>query len=145
MELKNPRPAPIGNGEPEGRCWKFFLKRTPGLLGPHFARAIEVLRKAGVKVVGLDYLFSISAESWLKRLNLPNRNESRIYDVPLRAQLAAGQVVLASNMVIDDNGKRKILLPIWDYWNSLSGKLDDIGLTNFYNDPDGTIRQFSPF
>jgi len=112
--------------------------------GPHFARALEVLRKAGVKVVGLDYLFSVSAESWLKRLNLPNKNESRIYDVPLRAQLAAGQVVLASNMVIDVQGKRKILLPIWDYWNSLPGKLDDVGLTNFYNDPDGTIRQFSP-
>ena len=112
--------------------------------GPHFALALEVLKKVGVKIIGIDYLFSVSAESWLKKLKLPGKNESRVYDGPLRAQLAGGQVVLASSMVIDDNGKRKILFPIWDYWNSLPGKLDDVGLTNFYNDPDGTIRRFSP-
>ena len=44
---------------------------------PHFARVIAVLRQAGVKVIGLDLLFSISAESWLKRLKLPESDQSR--------------------------------------------------------------------
>lgn len=32
--------------------------------GPHFARVIENTRKAGVRIIGVDYLFTISAESW---------------------------------------------------------------------------------
>ena len=109
---------------------------------PHFARAIQRLRQAGVRVIGLDYLFTVSAESWLKRLKLPDSNQSRTYDLALREQLASGQVLLAGNLVVDEGGKRKVLLPISDYWSSLPGKLDDVGLVNFYNDPDGVIRQF---
>lgn len=111
---------------------------------PHFARALKVLRQAGVKVIGLDYLFSVSAESWLKKLGMPDGEQSRRYDLPLRAQLAAGQVVLAANLVIDETGKRKVLLPISDYWLSLPQKMDDVALVNFYNDPDGVIRRFLP-
>jgi len=33
---------------------------------PHFARAMETLTRAGVKVIGLDYLYQVSAEDWLK-------------------------------------------------------------------------------
>lgn len=110
--------------------------------GPHFARAIEVLRQAGVQVIGLDYLFSVSPESWIKRLNLPESEKSRTYDLPLREQLASGRVVLPGNLVIDDRGKSQVLLPLPDYWASLPGKLDDVGLVNFFNDPDGVIRRF---
>ena len=35
--------------------------------GPHFAKGIEVLRRVGVRIIGLDYLFAVSAESWLKK------------------------------------------------------------------------------
>src|SRR4030042_513850 len=59
---------------------------------PHFARAIQVLRQAGARVIGLDYLFAISPESWLRKLNLPESEKSRTYDLPFREQLAAGQV-----------------------------------------------------
>ncbi|MDP3182309.1 MAG: adenylate/guanylate cyclase domain-containing protein [Desulfobaccales bacterium] len=111
---------------------------------PHIARALEVLRKVGVRVVGLDYLFSASAESWLKKLGLPDPQQSRRFDLPFREQLASGKVVLAANLVIDEKGMRKVLLPLADYWLSLPGKLDDVGLVNFYNDPDGVIRQFVP-
>ncbi len=111
---------------------------------PHFARALKVLRQAGVRVIGLDYLFSVSAESWLKKLGLPDKEQSRRYDLPLREQLASGKVVLAGNLIIDAQGKRKVLLPLADYWLSLPGQLDDVGLVNFYNDPDGVIRQFVP-
>ncbi|MGO9177468.1 MAG: CHASE2 domain-containing protein [Desulfobaccales bacterium] len=108
---------------------------------PHFARAIAVLRQAGAKVIGLDFLFSISAESWLKRLKLPETDQSRTYDLPLREQLASGQVILAGDLAFDADGKEKVLLPLPDYWASLPGKLDDVGLVKFYSDPDGVIRR----
>jgi adenylate cyclase len=67
---------------------------------------------------------------------------SRIFDLPLREQLAAGQVVLASSLVFDARGQGQILWPPPDYWGALPGKLDDVGLINFYNDADGVVRQF---
>ena len=50
---------------------------------------MEVLTKAGVKAIGLDFIYTVSAESWLSKLNLPGSDISRNYDSPLRAQLAA--------------------------------------------------------
>ena len=111
---------------------------------PHFARAIQVLRRAEVRVIGLDYLFFVSAESWLKRLNLPESEKSRTFDLHFRKQLAAGQVVLAATLAFIGQGKGQVLLPLKDYWLSLPGKLEDVGLVNFYNDPDGAIRRFAP-
>ncbi len=111
---------------------------------PHFARALAVLRQAGAKVIGLDFLFSVSAESWLKRLKLPESGQSRTYDLPFREQLAAGKAILAAEEVADSQGKAKILLPLPDYWGSLPGQLEDVGLVNFFHDPDGVIRRFLP-
>lgn len=111
---------------------------------PHFARALAVLRQVGAKVIGLDFLFSVSAESWLKRLKLPGNDLSRTYDLPFRKQLAAGKTILAAEEVTEAPGKAKILLPLPDYWGSLPGKLEDVGLVNFFHDPDGVIRRFLP-
>ncbi|MFH1594850.1 MAG: adenylate/guanylate cyclase domain-containing protein [Pseudomonadota bacterium] len=108
---------------------------------PHFARVIRVLRQAGVKIIGLDFLFSVSAESWLKRLKLPESDQSRTYDLPFREQLASGRVILAGDLVIDADGKEKALLPLPDYWGSLPEKLDDVGLVKLYGDSDGVIRR----
>jgi len=107
---------------------------------PHFARVIGVLRQAGVKIIGLDFLFSVSAESWLKRLKLPESDQSRTYDLPFREQLASGRVILAGDLVYDADGKEKALLPLPDYWGSLPEKLDDVGLVKLYGDSDGVIR-----
>ena len=112
--------------------------------GPHFARALAVLRQAGAKVIGLDFLFSVSAESWLKKLQLPKSDQSRTYDLPLREQLAAGKVILAGDLAYDADGKEKALLPLPDYWGALPEKLEDVGLVKFYTDPDGVIRRFLP-
>jgi CHASE2 domain-containing sensor protein len=38
--------------------------------GPYFAQAIEKARRAGAGIIGLDYLFSVSAESWLNKIAL---------------------------------------------------------------------------
>ncbi len=111
---------------------------------PYLARAMAVLRRAGARVMGLDFLFLVSAESWLKRLKLPENDQSRTYDLPFREQLAAGKIILAAEKVVAANGKAKILLPLPDYWGSLPGKLEDVGLVNFFSDPDGVIRWFLP-
>jgi adenylate cyclase len=111
---------------------------------PHFARVIKVLRQAGAKVIGLDFLFSVSAESWLKKLKLPESHLSRTYDLAFREQLAAGKVVLAGDLAVDTRGQTRLLLPLPDYWASLPGKLDDVGLVRFFNDPDGMVRRFAP-
>ncbi len=112
--------------------------------GPHFAKAIGVLREAGARVIGLDFLFSVSAESWIKKLNMPGSHESRTYDIPLRAQLAEGKVILAATLVFNEQGEGKPLLPLQEYTNVLPGGLRDVGLTNFYSDSDGVVRRFVP-
>ena len=109
--------------------------------GPHFARVLEVLHQVGARVVGLDFLFPVSVEAWLKKLDLPS-GRSRTHDLALRQQLAAGKVILGGNLLLEEGGKSETLLPIPEYYFSLPHRLDDVGLTNFYNDPDGVIRRF---
>lgn len=113
--------------------------------GPFFARAISVLRQAGARVMGLDFVFVVSAEAWLKKLKLPESSLSRTFDLPLREQLAAGRVVLAGDLAMDVQGKAKVLLPPPDYWGSLPEGLEDVGLVNFFfQDQDGVIRSLAP-
>ena len=112
--------------------------------GPHFAKGIEVLRRVGVRVIGLDYLFSISAESWLKKLEVPGSERSRTFDIPMRAQLATGKVIPIGWVTSNDKGESELLLPMRDYLFALPGGTADVGLANFYSDDDGVVRQFVP-
>ena len=71
------------------------LKDDPFVFwAPHFGRAMDVLANAGAKVIGLDFLYQVSAESWLRKLNLPDSDISRNFDSPLRAALARGDKIL---------------------------------------------------
>ncbi len=112
--------------------------------GPYFARVIGNVRRAGARVIGLDYLFSVSAESWLKKLGGSGSDKGRIHDIPMRRELASGQVVLIASMVSLEQGKGQLLLPIDDYLFALPGGPADIGLANFYADQDGVVRRFFP-
>ncbi|MEJ5377481.1 MAG: adenylate/guanylate cyclase domain-containing protein [bacterium] len=112
--------------------------------GPHFAKAMEVLRSVGVKVIGLDYLFSVSPESWLKKMGLPYELSSRTYDVPMRQQLSRGSVILIGVLAATKEEHGEILLPVEDYIFSLPNGLGDVGLANFLSDPDGVVRNFIP-
>jgi class 3 adenylate cyclase/CHASE2 domain-containing sensor protein len=112
--------------------------------GPHFARAIESIRRAGARIIGVDYLFSVSAESWLKKLELSRTDKSRTYDIPMRVQLASGQVVLIASVADNGQDKWQPMLPINDYLFSLPGGPVDVGLGNFYTDKDGVVRRFFP-
>jgi class 3 adenylate cyclase len=112
--------------------------------GPYFADVIGNVRRAGARIIGLDYLFSVSAESWLKKLEVSGSDKGRIYDIPMRKELASGQVVLIANTVSNDKGQSQLLLPINDYLFALPGGPADIGLGNFYADQDGVVRRFLP-
>lgn len=111
---------------------------------PHFGQAMNTLSQAGVKAIGLDFRYAVSAETWLKKLKLPDSEISRNYDVPLRAQLAAGQVVLISHLVANQSGGAEILLPPEDHLLVLPGGLADTGLANLFADDDGVTRRFVP-
>ena len=109
---------------------------------PHFARVIQVLRRVGARVIGLDYLFQISIESWLKTLDLPPDHRSLNYDGPFKQQLTSGQVVMAAVRDLDEHKKRKIIPPIPNYLSFLPQPVQDIGLLNLINDADGAIRRY---
>jgi adenylate cyclase len=112
--------------------------------GPYFAQAIDKARRAGAGIIGLDYLFSVSAESWLSKTALVRGDQGRTYDIPLRAQLASGRVVLLGDIATDDQGNAHLVLPIEDYLFALPGGPADVGLGNFLTDSDGAVRRFAP-
>ena len=111
---------------------------------PYFARVMEVLRGAGARILGLDYLYYVSIEDWLKKLNLPPNHPSLKYDEAFKAQLASGRVVMAANLGVDEQQKIKVTLPIQSYFTSLPRRAFDVGLVNFFTDPDGVVRRYMP-
>ncbi len=111
---------------------------------PHFARAMETLTLAGVKVIGLDYLYQVSAEDWLKKLNLPGTDTSRSYDSPFRAQLAAGNKILITQLIELPNGDGRLLLPPRDHLYLLPQGTNDLGIANLNPDEDNSVRRFLP-
>ena len=110
----------------------------------NFARVIGVLRGVGAKVIGLDYLYYVGIEAWLKTLNLPPDHPSLKYDEPFKEQLASGQVIMAANMEIDRQQKVKVSLPLPSYFASLPRGVLDVGLVTLFTDSDGVIRRYTP-
>ena len=120
------------------------LKDDPlAFWAPHFGRAMNVLTQAGAKVVGLDFIYQVSAEAWLKKLQLPDSEISRNYDSPLRAALASGDKILITHLVEID-GDTKLLTPPPDQFFLLPGGLNDLGIANLYPDNDKHVRRFLP-
>ena len=111
---------------------------------PYFARVIGVLRGVGARVIGLDFLYYVSIEDWLKKLHLPADHPSLKYDAAFEAELASGQVVMAANLGIDPQQKVKVNLPLPSYFASLPRQALDVGLVDFFTDPDGVIRRYTP-
>ena len=108
---------------------------------PHMARAIGAMRRAGAKVVGLDLLFSVSPETWLKE----HGSESSQYDVPFRTELASGQVVMVGSRIATKAGHDDFLLPSPDYLLALPDFDFEghIGLSDLVSDMDGAVRQYA--
>ena len=111
---------------------------------PYWAQAMDVLTQAGVKAIGLDFIYTVSAESWLGKLKLPGSDISRNYDSPLRAQLAAGNKILITHLVDDAEGNLQLLLPPQDQLFLLPGGINDLGIANLEPDNDKLVRHFYP-
>ncbi|MBI4985293.1 MAG: adenylate/guanylate cyclase domain-containing protein [Rhodocyclales bacterium] len=111
---------------------------------PHFAKAMETLTLAGVKAIGLDFIYTVSAEAWLRKLNLPDSDISRNYDSPFRAQLAAGNKILITQLIELPSGELEPLLPPPDHLMLLPQGLNDLGIANLYPDGDKIVRHFAP-
>ncbi len=121
------------------------LKDDPlAFWAPHFGKAIDTLKRTGAKVVGLDFLYQVSAESWLKKLDLPDSEISRNYDTPLRAALASGSTILITQLIERKNGDLELLTPPPDQLLLLPNGLSDLGIANLYPDGDAHVRRFLP-
>jgi class 3 adenylate cyclase/CHASE2 domain-containing sensor protein len=119
------------------------LKDDPiAFWAPHFGRVLDVLAGAGAKVVGFDFLYLVSAEGWLKKLDLPDSSASRSYDAPLRAALARGHTVLIAQLVELSDGRPQLLLPPQDQLLLLPHGIHDLGIANLDPDDDKYLRHF---
>ena len=120
------------------------LKDDPlAFWAPYFGQAMTVLTEAGAKAVGLDFIYQVSAEAWLKKLQLPDSEISRNYDAPLRAALASGNKILITHLVEID-GQAQLLTPPPDQFFLLPGGLNDLGIANLFPDSDKYVRRFRP-
>jgi class 3 adenylate cyclase len=120
------------------------LKDDPlAFWAPYFGQAMNVLTQAGVKAVGLDFIYQVSAEGWLKKLDLPDSEISRNYDSPLREALASGNKILITHLVEID-GEGKLLYPPDDQRLLLPGGINDLGIANLFPDDDKHVRRFQP-
>lgn len=112
---------------------------------PHIAQATATLQKAGVKIIGLDILFAASAESWLRKMNLPENALSRTYGAPFRTQLNSGKVILVGAKFGDaSSGFDDFLLPHRDYLVAIP-EFDfnaHVGLSDLATDENGIVRSF---
>jgi class 3 adenylate cyclase len=121
------------------------LKDDPlAFWAPYWGNVIGTLSKAGVKAVGLDYLYTVSAESWLRKLDLPDSRISREYDTPLRAALSEGKTILITQLVDLPDGSLDLLQPPDDQRLLLPQGNNDLGIANLYPDPDKHVRTFIP-
>ncbi len=111
---------------------------------PVYARALKTLREAGAKVIGLDFLLTITPEPWLKKYNLTANEALKNYDLSFRQELNAGKTVLAG-ATRPTQGDDDFTLPIPEYLLSLpnSDLGSYIGLADLTIDPDGAIRRLT--
>ena len=121
------------------------LKDDPlAFWAPYFAQVMETLDGVGAKAVGLDFIYTVSAESWLRKLNLPDNEISRTYDAPLRAQFVKGHKVLISHLVENSTGELELLAPPQDQMLLLPRGAGDTGIANLYPDSDKLVRHYYP-
>jgi adenylate cyclase len=113
---------------------------------PAHARALATLRQAGATVVGVDFLFSITPETWLQKYKLSNAEGLKNYDLPFRQELNAGKTVLVGAVSRGEPGQNdNFLLPHTEYLLSLPNTdiTSHIGLADLVVDSDGTTRRYA--
>ncbi len=109
---------------------------------PYWAKAIRVLRAQGARAIGLDYLFRVGIESWLKKINLPAGEAILNFDRPFKEQLATGGVVMAAR--IKGHREKNLVPPVGEFAAALPDLPACIGLINLVVDEDGVVRCHVP-
>jgi adenylate cyclase len=112
---------------------------------PLFARAAATLREAGVAVIGVDFLFALTPEEWINKLNLAGTDALRDYDLAFRQELNKGQVVLVGSLVRGNPGEQDgLLLAHTDYLLSLPSTdfASYVAFADLLSDQDGGVRRF---
>jgi class 3 adenylate cyclase len=112
---------------------------------PLFARACATLQQAGAAVIGIDFLFAITPEKWISKLQLKDIDGLKNYDQAFRQVLNSGKVVQVASLVYGQEGSPDtVLLPHQDYLLSLPDfdLVSHIGYANLKTDKDGTIRNY---
>jgi class 3 adenylate cyclase len=112
---------------------------------PLFARACATLQQAGAAVIGIDFLFAITPEKWISRLQLKDIDGLKNYDQAFRQILSSGRVVQVASLVYGQTGSPDtLLLPHQDYLLSLPDfdLVSHIGYANLKADEDGIIRRY---
>ena len=110
---------------------------------PQIAKASQVLRSAGVKIIGLDFMFSISPEKWLKSNLSWNDQMAQKYALTIRNEIATGKMVMvAASQEGEKNDSilmpsAEFLLPIPDF-----DIPNHIGLADLQPSSDGAVRKF---
>ena len=107
---------------------------------PLFAKTVQVLQAHGARVIGLDFLFSVSAERWLQQFQVPPAQLN--YDQALRTALSEGHTVLAASYIKGAKWDQP-LLPVADLWFALPEQNMQayLGWVNLQIDDDGTVRR----
>ena len=112
---------------------------------PYFARAIGVLRNAGVTVIGIDFIFDVDAGAFFNTLDIPDTEEkSRMFNAVLLEQLTQGQVILAGLLAKNTHQEWKLRTSLDEYVMLLPEQAADIGLVNLLPDTDNIVRHFPP-
>jgi adenylate cyclase len=112
---------------------------------PLFARACETLQQAGVSVIGIDFLFTITPEKWIAKLQLKDLGGLKNYDLAFRQMLGTGKIVLVGSLVRGHAGAGDtLLLPHQDYLLSVPDfdLASHIGYANLKTDEDGSVRRY---
>jgi class 3 adenylate cyclase/CHASE2 domain-containing sensor protein len=110
---------------------------------PYWARAVQVLRAQGARAIGLDYLFLVGLEAWLKRVHLPAGEAILNFDRPFKEQLASGDVAVAGR-TLEQHGKSLVMLPVDEFAKALPNLPGHVGLINLITDEDGAVRCYVP-
>lgn len=112
---------------------------------PLFARVLETLRGLGSGAVGLDILFSVTAENWLEKIAPGDAGAENAYDRALKEELARGDVVLSALLTFGPDGRENLRLPVREFYTALPApRAGLVGLTNFLADRDGAVRHYLP-
>jgi adenylate cyclase len=112
---------------------------------PLFARACETLQQAGVSLIGMDFLFTITPEKWIAKLQLKELDGLKNYDLAFRKMLGKGKIVLVGSLVRGHAGAGDtLLLPHQDYLLSVPDfdLASHIGYANLKTDEDGSVRRY---